>query len=353
MGDFVLHDPVGGMFKVTVMDPADHDVGVVKSAVSEKFGISREELVLVADGSVRPNEEKLTAFNELTWLVLIKVPKTAPTDATDEPGATEEPAAVEEAVAMEEQAVEEEKLEDVPAAPTHLEQAFFYKGVVKVIQIDTSLSAGQFVKQRLAPAFAATPERIGIFLEGRRLDRSTPLQAVLPAFRAAPVVPVVDDLISTLVRDQPLPPDAFHTDCQYCMTTGVDCKPKPFCAHCKQEVVVDVKPPIVNITSDKTRFTWRDLESLTGQCLNDACEHHEKYVEVHFHCMCTHKVGRKRCPSNKARQPLASYRGGRVETLLEALYHNQYFVRDVAAQASTVQEIEQKEQVAEGGAPPS
>jgi hypothetical protein len=76
----------------------------------------------------------------------------------------------------------------------------------------------------------------------------------------------------------------------------------------------------------------------------------QTFVEVHLNCYCNNRLpGDTPCPSYLARTPLASYCGGRVETLLEDLYRNQYFVRGAAAAAAARTQQQQEEKEAQAG----
>ena len=395
---FRIHAKCNGMYRVTVVDTGEYTVHDLKLALEDTHGVPATEAVLIADGGAMPDEARLSDFVVGTsWVVLIRRPPVAEADAQEREQQDEEHEAGGPADYGYDKGVEvvPHLAQSAPVTPGGTLKAtlpFFYRGDVKNLSIKATDSIGSVLENVVAPAFGVeSPDRLGLYVECCLLSRDSLVEESIQLLRSCAVIPVVNDLVTTRVRDQNMPADAFRTDCDACMTTGVDgklrsvyeapvqitsgrnnesflrssegsCLPfcfvrRPFCSKCNEGCIVDVKPSFLDIRQHQTRFPWRFLESLTGTCLNGECNGFEvrvvlplfcfrvshvatlltdvtlsasrlfcemqTVVEVYFNCVCssTHDDG------SACNALLASYKGGRVEVLLEELYRNQYFVR--------------------------
>ena len=253
-----------GMYKIMVFAPGNFTVRDVKIAVELKHNVPASECTLLSDGQPVLDHELLKDFVcNSSWLVCIHTPGKKTHSAPPTPG------------------TEVEENGEEAAEDDNLTLSFFFSnGVgesnVKSLPVHTEQTLDEVLTKVVAPAFnVPDARRLGIFVESCLLPRQATVADVCDVLQAAPVVPVVLDLITTRTRDQKMPANAFQTDCERCQNTGVKAKIRPVCSLCKMAFVMDVTPPILELRNAPTELPWSSIESLTGKCCNSACEGHD------------------------------------------------------------------------------
>ena len=248
------------MIKITILDAANYTVADVKAAVNKRLRLPSEELIIVSDREVKVDCEKLSKFVRVaSWVFALHRPvrpqlsrpavtanaadSTTATAATPETksNTTDEttnhdttataPAPVATATATATLSTTPDTTQTATATTTadgaKFAVTFIFQAKVQTLEVDPALTAKEFIAKVVAPAYNVEDEsRIGILLDGHLLPKHLKLETVTTSLRTAAIVPIVKDLISTRVRSQTLPNDAFFTDCNWCKNTNVDCKPK-------------------------------------------------------------------------------------------------------------------------------
>lgn len=220
---FTIRSKKRGMYTVLLNADilTDETVEDVKKALEIQYQVpTSESCVLAEDGSRVGDQEELKKFLK-AWLVLIHTKAhTKGVDADAKTGNKEAKEA--DSKERDEQSVDEDRQEEGEEV-VNLE--FFYQGRQLSFDLPLTASISQVIKDILAPGFGVKHhERLGIYLESQLLPGPIIIYDVKRELTSAAIVPLVHDLVTTRARDQPLPVDAFKTDCATCKTTGVMCK---------------------------------------------------------------------------------------------------------------------------------
>lgn len=239
---FRIHDKCNGMYRVTVVDTGEYTVRDLKLALEATHGVPLAESVLIADGGAMPDEARLSDFVVGTsWVVMIHRPLVVEAEAAaEQQEASHGAAGPEEAVANNGNDAGDGGVEVIPhraqSAPVtpggtlKATFSFFYRGDVKNLSIKSADSIGSVLENVVAPAFGVeSPERLGLYVECCLLPRDSLVEDSLQLLRSCAIIPVVNDLVTMRVRNQNMPADAFRTDCDVCMTTGVNSKLRCVC----------------------------------------------------------------------------------------------------------------------------
>ena len=222
---FVIAKPLNGMHRVTVVDrETDATVRDLKLALQAKTdgAVPASEAVLVSNVGAMPDHLLLRdVVRDFGWIMLIHRPPVAEDGAAaadvDEPA---QPVLARAASA--------------PPPAGMIRVPFFYCGVVQHIDVPLDATIDhvlrEYVGERFRQAFGddptkvVQPERLGIYLESCLLPRDSLVSDAAESLTAAPLVPVVHDLVTTRARNQNIPANAFQTDCSKCKTTGIQAK---------------------------------------------------------------------------------------------------------------------------------